>query len=79
MMLLFTGLLCWIGSMLAVWPLILLQVLGWVFQFVGHGVYENNRPAFAHNLMHLLVGPAWIVNRVVRVIPELPARLERSG
>jgi hypothetical protein len=36
-------------------------VVGWVFQFVGHG-YEGKKPAFFTNLVHLLVGPLWIVS-----------------
>ena len=38
-----------------------LFVLGWVFQFVGHYVYEKRSPAFYRNLAHLLVGPLWIL------------------
>ena len=37
-----------------------LFVVGWIFQFVGHLKFEKNRPAFARNLVHLLVGPLWI-------------------
>ncbi|HVR42875.1 MAG TPA: Mpo1-like protein [Thermoanaerobaculia bacterium] len=43
---------------------------GWVLQFVGHGVYEKRKPAFFTNLMHLLVGPLWIVNDAVHLIDE---------
>lgn len=42
-----------------------LFVLGWIFQFVGHYVYEKRSPAFFRNLAHLLVGPLWIVAKVV--------------
>ncbi|HUG55250.1 MAG TPA: Mpo1-like protein [Vicinamibacteria bacterium] len=38
-----------------------LFVVGWVFQFVGHYVYEKRSPAFYRNLAHLLVGPLWIL------------------
>lgn len=38
-----------------------LFVLGWVFQFVGHYVYEKKSPAFFRNFAHLLVGPLWIL------------------
>lgn len=38
-----------------------LFVLGWVFQFVGHYVYEKRSPAFFRNVTHLLVGPLWIL------------------
>src|SRR5437016_5431123 len=37
-----------------------LFVLGWIFQFVGHSVYEHKSPAFLTNFLHLLVGPLWI-------------------
>ena len=40
---------------------IALFVIGWIFQFYGHSHYEKNRPAFAQNVVHLLVGPLWIV------------------
>jgi uncharacterized membrane protein YGL010W len=43
-------------------------VLGWVLQFIGHGVYEKQRPAFLDNIRHLLIGPMWIFARVVGVI-----------
>lgn len=44
-------------------------ILGWIFQAIGHGVYEKSSPAFFRNLVHLLVGPAYLVNKVVRVRP----------
>lgn len=45
---------------------IILFILGWIFQFVGHSVYEKKQPAFLRNLVHLLVGPLWILRGVVR-------------
>src|SRR5687768_828004 len=42
-------------------------VIGWVFQAVGHAVYEKNRPAFFKNLQHLLVGPLFLVNELLGV------------
>jgi uncharacterized membrane protein YGL010W len=47
-----------------------LFVLGWIFQFIGHIRYEKQQPAFFRNLVHLLVGPLWIVNDVVHVVPQ---------
>ena len=35
-------------------------LVGWAFQFAGHAVYEKKKPAFARNLAHLLIGPAWV-------------------
>jgi uncharacterized membrane protein YGL010W len=43
---------------------------GWAVQFVGHAVYEKRSPAFLRNLLHLLVGPAWLVDRALaRLVP----------
>jgi len=42
-----------------------LFILGWILQFIGHLVYEKNRPAFAKNLAHLLIGPLWILSGMV--------------
>ncbi|HZI67283.1 MAG TPA: Mpo1-like protein [Thermoanaerobaculia bacterium] len=41
--------------------------IGWVFQAIGHAVYEKNRPAFFKNLQHLLVGPLFLVNELLGV------------
>jgi uncharacterized membrane protein YGL010W len=42
-----------------------LFLAGWIFQLVGHAVFEKNRPAFARNLRHLLVGPLWISRKAI--------------
>ena len=42
-------------------------VVGWVFQGVGHARYEKNSPAFLRNLVHLLVGPMFLVNEVLHI------------
>jgi uncharacterized membrane protein YGL010W len=42
---------------------------GWIFQGIGHAVYEKNSPAFTRNLVHLLVGPAFLVNKVLKIRP----------
>ena len=52
-----------IGPRAALGAAAALFVLGWVFQFVGHLRYEHNRPAFARNLVHLIVGPLWIARK----------------
>ena len=38
-----------------------LFLVGWIFQFAGHMVYEKKSPAFFRNAAHLLVGPLWIL------------------
>jgi uncharacterized membrane protein YGL010W len=40
--------------------------VGWVFQAVGHARFERNRPAFFKNLVHLMIGPIFLVNEVVK-------------
>ena len=55
-----------IASAIPFWINAALFVLGWIFQFVGHAVYEKKQPAFMRNLVHLLVGPLWIMHGVVR-------------
>ncbi|HJT16857.1 MAG TPA: Mpo1-like protein [Thermoanaerobaculia bacterium] len=57
-----------IGAALPFWVNVALFVLGWIFQFVGHSVYEKRQPAFLKNALHLLVGPLWILNDVVHVV-----------
>lgn len=49
------------GHFLPVSWAIAVFVLGWVFQYIGHYAYEHKSPAFYKNLLHLLVGPLWIL------------------
>lgn len=68
LMLLVSGAFYLAGAALPFWVNVALFVLGWIFQFVGHSVYEKRQPAFLTNALHLLVGPLWILNDVVRVV-----------
>lgn len=45
-----------------------LFAIGWIFQFVGHK-YEGKAPAFLTNLLHLLMGPFWVVAVLQRRAP----------
>ncbi len=49
-------------------------VVGWIFQGIGHARYEKKAPAFLRNLVHLLIGPLFLVNELLRVRPNLAAR-----
>lgn len=42
-----------------------LFVAGWVFQLIGHALYEKKSPAFFRNFEHLLIGPLWVFLRIV--------------
>lgn len=44
-------------------------VVGWIFQGIGHAVYEKRKPAFLRNLAHLLIGPAFLVNEALHIRP----------
>ncbi len=48
------------------WAL-LLFVVGWVLQFLGHAI-EGNRPAFFRNPIYLLVGPWWLLRRTAAAL-----------
>lgn len=62
------------GARLLGWKIgLALFIVGWIFQFVGHGVYEKRRPAFYKNLAHLVVGPLWVLNHFVHLRDEAPA------
>ncbi len=57
-----------IGRWLPMSVNVALFVLGWIFQFIGHAVYEHRQPAFFRNVVHLLIGPLWILNDVIPVV-----------
>jgi uncharacterized membrane protein YGL010W len=57
-------------------------VLGWIVQFVGH-YYEGRKPAFADDLVGLLIGPMFVVGEWLFALgwrPDLLAEIEsRAG
>ena len=61
-----------LGAALPMWANAVLFVLGWIFQFIGHRVYEKKNPAFFRNFVHLLVGPLWILNDLIPVVKGTP-------
>jgi len=42
-----------------------LFVVGWIFQAIGHVVYEKKAPSFFKNVLHLFIGPLWIFAKVI--------------
>ena len=42
---------------------VVLFVIAWVFQFIGHNI-EGKKPSFLKDLQFLLIGPAWIVKQL---------------
>ena len=48
------------------WPVAAgLFVLSWIAQFIGHRI-EGEKPSFLEDLQFLLVGPAWLLNKIYR-------------
>jgi uncharacterized membrane protein YGL010W len=42
----------------------ILFVVGWIFQLMGHFVFEKRSPAFLSNLVQVFVAPIWIFARL---------------
>jgi uncharacterized membrane protein YGL010W len=53
-------------------------VLGWILQGIGHARFEKRSPAFFKNLLHLMVGPVFLLNELLGIRPvgalSLPAK-----
>ena len=56
-----------LGPSMLMWLAIGVFVVAWIAQFVGHKV-EGKRPSFLTDLAYLLIGPAWIVAKIMRRI-----------
>ena len=54
-----------LGPMNLLWLAIGVFVLAWVAQFVGHKI-EGKKPSFLTDVAYLLIGPAWIVAKIMR-------------
>ena len=61
-----------LGRALPSWLGLAVLVAGWALQFVGHAAFEHRSPAFFRNLLHLLVGPVWIVERALKRLAPSP-------
>jgi uncharacterized membrane protein YGL010W len=42
-----------------------LFVVGWFFQLLGHAVFEGRKPAFMDDLSHTLIGPMFVVTKLL--------------
>jgi len=71
LLMLVTAFVIYLAARLVAWQVLsALFVIGWGFQFVGHGVYERRSPAFYKNLAHLIVGPLWALNHFTHLRNE---------
>ncbi|KRA31712.1 hypothetical protein ASD68_13780 [Rhodanobacter sp. Root627] len=63
---LFTNLLYYrLGAMMLCYVAIAVFVVAWIGQFIGHQ-YEGRRPSFLTDLSYLLIGPAWLMAKLLR-------------
>jgi uncharacterized membrane protein YGL010W len=60
-----------------------LFVGGWALQFIGHYVFEKNKPAFYGDPYYLLVGPVWVAAEWMQLfglpVPEVLTGTPRQG
>jgi uncharacterized membrane protein YGL010W len=83
---LFNGVMILLGMQLAaltpLWGMgpallgLLVFVIGWAFQFLGH-LWEGRKPAFADDLVGLLVGPMFLVGEALMVMGLLAPMREQ--
>lgn len=45
---------------------VLIFVLAWIGQFIGHKI-EGKKPSFFNDLKFLLIGPLWVLNDVLKI------------
>jgi uncharacterized membrane protein YGL010W len=58
-----------------------LFAIGWLFQFVGHAAYEHRKPAFADDVIGLLIGPLFVLAEALFGLgwrPGLREAIERA-
>jgi uncharacterized membrane protein YGL010W len=54
------------GSAFLMWSAVAaLFLIGWSFQFLGHAVFERRRPAFVDDLSQTLIGPMFVVAKML--------------
>jgi uncharacterized membrane protein YGL010W len=78
------------GSTVTVWSIaVVLFVVGWAFQIVGHALFERRRPALVDNLFQTFIGPMFVTAKgmaalglrrdLAPLLGERPQAAEASG
>ena len=49
------------------WPSVAIFVLAWIGQFIGHHI-EGKKPSFFKDVQFLLIGPAWLLGFIFRLV-----------
>ncbi len=55
------------GSVIHIYTSVIIFVMAWIGQFIGHKV-EGKKPSFLKDLQFLLVGPAWLMHFIFKKI-----------
>jgi uncharacterized membrane protein YGL010W len=53
-----------IGASGLAWLAVIVFVVAWVGQFIGHKI-EGRRPSFLTDVQYLLIGPAWLMSKAM--------------
>ncbi len=48
------------GTNVLFWTTLVLFVVAWIFQFIGHHI-EGKKPSFFKDIQYLLIGPLWVI------------------
>lgn len=57
------------GTSTLLWLAVGVFVVAWIGQFIGHSKrFENKRPSFLTDLTYLLIGPAWVLAKLLRKV-----------
>lgn len=48
---------------------LIIFVISWIFQFVGHKI-EGKKPSFIEDLLFLLVGPVWVFYPIIKKLKK---------
>ncbi len=54
-----------LGPAALMWFAVGVFVIAWIGQFIGHKI-EGRKPSFLTDLAYLLIGPVWIVAKIMR-------------
>lgn len=54
-----------LGALPLMWLALAVFVVAWIAHFVGHKI-EGREPSFLTDLTYLLIGPAWLVAKIMR-------------
>jgi uncharacterized membrane protein YGL010W len=55
------------GRLTYFYILVIVFIIAWIFQFIGHKI-EGQKPSFFEDMQFLLIGPAWLLHFIYQKI-----------